>query len=159
MPCAYVEIENCLSSTMHPPGFFNDIKGEAFHVEWVRLLPLVGAYPAGLGGVAGGLEQTAVDRVAGNAAKVIDEDVVVTDAIAGRGIAVNSFDDLDDPERLDFEAGFFAGFAAYGVGERFTQLDQAAGDGPPAFGWFGSSLDEQKIVVGVEDDGSDADQR
>ncbi len=80
---------------------------------------LVEGEPAGEGGVVG-----CGEGAAGDAAEVIDEDVVIFGAALR--VAEDALEDLDYGERLDEQAGLFADFADDGVAEQFARFEDSA---------------------------------
>jgi len=74
------------------------------------------------------------------------------------GVTGDAFEDLEDAQGADVEAGFLADLAADSVFEFFSDFDQAAGEGPPAFKGLLAALSEEDVVA-ADDQGADADQR
>jgi hypothetical protein len=58
----------------------------------------------------------------------------------------DSFEDFEQGFDFDFEAGFFADFAAHGVFEAFAGFEDSAWQGPVAFQGFAASFHEEDFV-------------
>jgi len=113
-------------------------------------VPFRAFYPADGVGV-GGRAQLA----AGDAAEVVGDDVVVTDAAA---FAMDAIEEFDQLERLDEEAGFFAHLAHHAFNEGFTDLKHATGQCPVAFEGFAAAAHEEHAAL-VDYDRAHADER
>jgi hypothetical protein len=96
---------------------------------------------------------------AGNAAEVVGDDVVVADAAGFAPVFVmDAIEKLDQLERLDEEAGFFAHLARDAFDEGFTDFEHAAGQRPMAFEGFAAAAHEEHTVL-VDYDRAHADER
>lgn len=126
------------------PRFQDDVAGEG--VDGVQIIE---SGPAEIDGVAG-----ARGGASGDAAEVIDENVVVLDATLF--VAGDTVDDFDDGDGLDEEAGFFLNFAANALLQSLAELERPSGQRPLALERRVAALDEENAVL-MEDDGSDAD--
>ena len=73
-------------------------------------------------------------------------------------VAMDAIEQFDEFDRLDFEAGLLTYLARDGFCQHLTDLDESAGNGPPAESRLGGSLDEQNAAI-LHDDSADADQR
>ena len=78
--------------------------------------------PPGLSSIGGGLGTCGVGRV-GRCRQIIEDHEVVSDA--------DTFHDLDEPNDVDPNPGFFQYLAPQSVVQGFASLDPAAGNGPP----------------------------
>ena len=128
-----------------------------------RRIPFGLLHPADGVGV-GGRAQFA----AGNAAEVVGDDVVVADA-AGLApsfesrfgmdaLVMDAIDELDQLERLDEEAGFFAHLAHHAFNQGFTDLKHAARQRPMAFEGLAAAAHEEHAAL-VDNDRAHAHQR
>jgi hypothetical protein len=132
------------------PGLFNYADGDGVELEGAGSVPLRAFNPTDCVRV-GGCEELA----AGDAAEVVGEDVMVTNAAFD---AVNAVKQLDQFKGFDDEAGLFAHLANDAGGERLADFKQAAGQRPLALERLVAAADEQDAAC-VYDYGTDADKR
>jgi len=71
---------------------------------------------------------------------------------------MDAIDELDQLERLDEEAGFFAYFAGDAIDDGLTQLEHAAGERPMAFEGLAAAAHEEHAAL-VDYDRADTDER
>src|ERR1019366_2805841 len=93
-------------------------------------------------------------RAAGDAADVVNQHVVVLGRAAS--VAHDALEDFEHAQRLDFEAGLFADFAAYGAIQALAQFKRAARQRPPALQRFLAALRHEDASA-VEDQRAHAD--
>jgi hypothetical protein len=91
----------------------------------------------------------------GNTAKIIGDDVVVTNAAF---VTMDPFEQLDKLKRLDIEAGFFADLADDPFDERLADFEHAARERPMAFEGLAAAANEQDSPL-MNHDGPHADER
>lgn len=106
--------------------------------------------PFGGGDVAGGLE-VARDEFT----EIVNDDVVVFGAALEVGH--DALEDGGDGGGADAKTCFFKDFADNGGFKALSRLDEAAGEGPPAFQRGLAALNEEDFVP-AEDDGADSQQ-
>jgi len=119
-------------------------------VVCVQPVPFFALDPADGRCVGRGIEHATHDP-----AKIIGDNVMVPNAIA---VAMDAIEELYEFDGLDFEAGLLEDLAHYGLSERLTHLDEAAGNGPAPQGGLRAALDEEHAAV-FHDDGAYTDER
>ncbi len=112
-------------------------------------IPLGALDPTDRGSVRSGAQ-----LAAGDAAKVVGDDVVIADALA---LAMNAVQEFNEFDGLDVEAGFLADFAHGSGREGFADFEHAAGEGPVTLEGLGAAANEEHAGV-LYDDGADADE-
>ena len=131
------------------PAFFDHADGDGIEDEGAMAVPFGALDPTDGGSVRGGVE-----LAAGDAAKIVGDDVVIADALT---LAMNAVEEFYKFDGLDVEAGFFAHFANNARGEGLTDLEHATGEGPVAFEGFRAATNQEHASI-LDDDCADADE-
>ena len=132
------------------PAFLEDAHGDGINDESAMAGPFTALDPADGVGVRGRAQ-----LASGDSAKIIGDDIVIAHAVA---LAVNAVEKLDQFDRLDVEAGFFADLANDACDERLTNLEQAAGERLVAFEGLGAASNQEHAAT-LHDDRAHADER
>lgn len=117
----------------------------------LQFLRFFAGHPRRIGDVAAGL-----DDAADEFAKVIQNDEVILRAVIA--VAEHLLINFNQAEDANGDTGFFAQLALKGAGNRFSQLQNTAGDGPAAFKGRLASADEERATV-VNDHTADSNDR
>jgi len=112
-------------------------------------VPLGALDPADRVGIRGGAK-----LAAGDAAKVVGDDVVVAHAIA---FAVDAVEEINELDEFDVEAGFLADFAHDAGGKRFADFKHASGQRPVALEGLTAAAHEEHAAI-LDDDCAHTDE-